>query len=133
MVESGVSIVRGSLGSDAHGENSCGACDLFLVSSAALLTHHMHRRNYVNPFRKLVSSSVCHSCGLDFHTLKRAFTHVAYASKKCSQYYVDFVPPMSDVQHEACTVRAVKEVRKQSCKVLLKPPMPVVAIDCEHS
>ena len=94
VVESGVSIVRGSLGSDAHGENSCGACDLFLVSSAALLTHHMHRRNYVNPFRKLVSSSVCHSCGLDFHTLKRAFTHVAYASKKCSQYYVDFVPPM---------------------------------------
>ena len=121
-----VAVVPGAFGAGAHGEYTCVECQQHFASHTELLSHRRHRHGYVNPFRRLVRSSVCLSCQLDFHTIRRAFTHVAYVSKRCSRFHVQHAVPMTDDEFAQCTAKSPAQ-KRGSCKELLKPPMPVVA------
>ena len=105
-----------------HGDYECIECSQHFHSHCELLSHRRHKHAYNNPFRVLVSSSVCASCKKDFHTIHRAFIHVAYASNVCSKWYSDFVLPMTDAQLAHCTA-AYKAEKRRGCKELLKPPI----------
>ena len=74
-------------------EFPCDNCDNTFSSLATLRTHQAKKHQRFNPIRLRVISSVCVCCATDFHTVYRAFRHIAYMSEKSRCHYLAHMDP----------------------------------------
>ena len=73
-------------------------CGMRFDTFASLRTHQAAKHDLFNPIRYRVNSSRCVSCMKEFHTVSRAFRHIAYRNSTCKAYYLMLDPLLSNEQ-----------------------------------
>ena len=102
---------------DLQPDFQCPDCPRSFIRFDNLQAHRNRIHGYRNPLALKVIGADCMSCARCFHSTPKLFRHVAYASAKCKDKYLKFVPDATDhARQESYVAPAPK-------KYLQPPPL----------
>ena len=94
----GVQVCTLEGNADNFDEVRCEQCGKTFAGTHGLRSHRTRMHGFSNKFRFNLCSTICLSCGRDFHSAKRIHVHIAYSSAQCREVYetaLDVSPEIS--------------------------------------
>ena len=93
-------------------------CSRSFPNYVTLCTHQVHVHKMYNPIRLRHTGTKCTVCGRDFHTLSRAFRHIAYRSPSCKEYHSILDPVVTVEQLEQTLLEEQRVTKSRGIKFI---------------
>ena len=96
-------------------------CNVAFDTFAGLRAHQATAHKMYNPIRYRLDTTRCLSCDKQFHTISRAYKHVAYGNPVCKAFYLARDPILDNDKVEDLMLREQKAKKALGIKQIAPP------------
>ena len=96
-------------------------CERGFDTYVGLRAHQVSSHRMHNPIRYKLNTSKCESCLKEFHTISRAFKHVAYGDPKCKAFYMARDSVLDQSQLEKLLASEIASKKAHGVKTIAPP------------